>query len=195
LTPDEQFVQAAIGRMYRWMAAFAVATTVVLLVWKGGRHAGGFALGAALSILNFRWLKAGVEMLTTAFGQSAGGDSQAPPPDSLSEPVGEAASAAERNRPLSSRRVPASRDRGSDVSAKTAADSAGGSVARATRRKRAAVLFRFLLRYALIVAAAYVIFRSSVLSLTAFLGGLFVFVAGVLAEMIYELATGTGATD
>jgi hypothetical protein len=31
-----------------------------------------------------------------------------------------------------------------------------------------------------------------VVSLSAFLGGLLVFVAGVLAEMIYELATGTG---
>jgi len=64
-----------------------------------------------------------------------------------------------------------------------------------SHRRRRAIAAKFLLRYALIAAAGYVIFRTSVLSLGAFLGGLFVFVAGVLAEMVYELATGAGANS
>ncbi len=108
------------------MGAFAAAGSLALLVWKGPRHGGGFALGSALSILNFHWMKGAVDAL-------AG---------------------------LSARRAP--------------------------------IVAKFLLRYALIIAAGYVIFRSSVLSLSAFLAGLFVFVAGILVEMVYELATGTG---
>lgn len=129
---EEQFVGAAVRRIYRWMGACAVAFTLALLVWKGPWHAGGFAAGATLSILNFHWMKAAVDALAARSLQGA-----APRPAGVS------------------------------------------------------VLFKFVLRYALILAAGYVIFRTSVLSLTAFLGGLFVFVAGVLAEMIYELATGT----
>lgn len=119
------------------MAACAVAGTLAVLVWKGAWHAGGFAAGAALSILNFHWLKAGVDALAAHF--QGPGEQQGRPP------------------------------------------------------ARAGLVARFLLRYALIIAAGYAIFRSSALSLPAFLGGLLVFVAGVLAEMVYELATGTGA--
>lgn len=131
LVSDEQFVDRALLRMYRWMAACAVLVALVLLIWKGAWHAGGFAVGAVLSILNFHWLKAAVDGLA---GHVA------------------------RRKPVGTRRLVA----------------------------------KWLLRYALIVAAGYVILKSSVVSLYAFLGGLFVFVAGVLAEMIYELATGTG---
>lgn len=126
LTADELFIASAVRRMYRWMALFVAAGAAVLLAWKGAWYAGGFAVGGALSVLNFHWLKSAVDAL------------------------------------------------GSDA------------------RGRGVVVAKFLLRYALIVAAGFVIFQSSALSLSAFLGGLFVFVAGVLAEMIYELAAGTG---
>jgi hypothetical protein len=145
LTPDEQFVEAAVRRIYCWQAAFATGITFGLLAWKGWWTAGGFAVGAALSILNFHWLKQGVDALAGHF--------------------------------------------------QPAPAEAGGVPALPGGRRtlgRTALLVRFVLRYALIVAAGYVILRSSVLSLTAFLGGLLVFVAGILAEMIYELATGTG---
>ena len=117
--------------MYGWMAACAVLVALALLIWKGAWHAGGFAIGAVLSILNFHWLKAAVDGLAAHVG---------------------------RHKPVRTRRLVA----------------------------------KWLLRYALIVATGYVILRSSAVSLSAFLGGLLVFVAGVLAEMIYELATGTG---
>jgi hypothetical protein len=48
------------------------------------------------------------------------------------------------------------------------------------------ILLRFLLRYALIAAAAYVIFRVSVASLYALLGGLFLPVAAIGCEAAYE---------
>ena len=120
-------MDAALRRIYRWMGAFAAAGSLALLAWKGPWHGGGFALGAALSIVSFHWMKGAVDALA-GFSQ-----------------------------------------------------------------RRGRVVARFLLRYALIAAAGYVIFRTSLLSLSAFLAGLCVFAAGVLAEMIYELAAGTGA--
>ncbi len=49
------------------------------------------------------------------------------------------------------------------------------------------VLARFLIRYLLIAIAAYVIFRVSVGSLYGLLAGLFLPVAAILGEAIYEL--------
>lgn len=141
MTADEQFVAAAIRRLYWWMAAFSAAATAALLLWKGWWYAAGFAVGASLSILNFHWLKSGVDGLV-AFSRPAAQTEQ------------ETEHARQRGRGL---------------------------------------VARWVLRYALIVAVGYVIFQSSAVSMTAFLGGLFIFVAGVLAEMIYELAAGTGA--
>ncbi len=123
---EQQFLDAATARLYRWMAAIGVAGAVAVLIWRGPRWGGGFAAGAALSVLNFHWLKGSVDALA---GVSA---------------------------------------------------------------RRNTVVARFLLRYALLIAAGYAIFASSVLNIWAFLAGLFVFVAGVLAEIAYELATGTG---
>lgn len=134
MTNDEQFVAAAIRRMYLWMAGFAVTAAIALLAWKGWWYAGGFAAGAALSILNFHWLKAAIDGF-----------------------VGLAVAAP------------------------------------APRPDNSVLIVKWVLRYALIAAVGYVIFRSSAVSMIAFLGGLFIFVAGVLAEMIYELAAGTGA--
>ncbi len=48
------------------------------------------------------------------------------------------------------------------------------------------VAARFLLRYALIALAAYAIFRVSKDSLYGLLGGLFLTVAAILCEAVYE---------
>ena len=61
-------------------------------------------------------------------------------------------------------------------------------------KKRAAraggSVIRFVLRYALIGAAAYVIFKSSFVSLGAFFLGLFLFVGAILVEVAYEIYLG-----
>jgi ATP synthase I subunit len=49
------------------------------------------------------------------------------------------------------------------------------------------VVARFLLRYALIALGAYVIFRVSRESLYGLLGGLFLTVAAILCEALYEV--------
>jgi hypothetical protein len=49
------------------------------------------------------------------------------------------------------------------------------------------VVARFLLRYALIALGAYVIFRVSRESLYGLLGGLFLTVAAILCEAVYEV--------
>lgn len=138
MNSEEQFVSAAVRRIYLWMGAFALTLTFVLLLWKGPWYGGGFAAGAALSVLNFHWLNAAVDALASHFQRAATEGYESAP------------------------RQPG----------------------------RTLLVAKFVLRYALMIAVGYVIFRTSVLSLTAFLGGLFVFVAGVLAEMVYELATG-----
>ncbi len=56
--------------MYRWMAACAIVVALTLLVSKGVWYAGGFAAGAALSILNFHWLKSAVDGLAAHIGQN-----------------------------------------------------------------------------------------------------------------------------
>ena len=50
--------------------------------------------------------------------------------------------------------------------------------------------FRIMLRYALIAAAGYAIFKSSFVSLSAFFIGLFLFLGAVLVEAAYELYCG-----
>ncbi len=61
---------------------------------------------------------------------------------------------------------------------------------RATRssgaRSGGGIVARFLLRYFLIALVAYAIFRVSPLALYGFLGGLFLAVAAILCEAVYE---------
>jgi hypothetical protein len=42
--------------MYHWLAAVSLLGTVTAIVWQGWRAGTGFALGAALSAINFRVL-------------------------------------------------------------------------------------------------------------------------------------------
>jgi hypothetical protein len=54
-------------------------------------------------------------------------------------------------------------------------------------RPAGAVWVRFVLRYALIGLVGYAIFKSSFVSLGAFFLGLFLFIAAILAEIVYEI--------
>jgi hypothetical protein len=58
------------------------------------------------------------------------------------------------------------------------------------RKGSGGIVARFVLRYALIGVAAYVIFRSSAVSLAAFFVGLFVAIAAILAEVAYQIYLG-----
>ncbi len=64
-------------------------------------------------------------------------------------------------------------------------------VTRSGRAKSSAsTVVKFLLRYALVAIGAYVIFLSSRESLYGFLGGLFLAVAAILCEAVYEVVVG-----
>ncbi|HWP85978.1 MAG TPA: ATP synthase subunit I [Terriglobia bacterium] len=70
------------------------------------------------------------------------------------------------------------------------ADSAAAGPSPRHRPPVAGTVFRFLLRYALIGIAGYVIFRSSAISLMAFFAGLFVSIAATLGEIGYQIYLG-----
>ncbi len=53
--------------------------------------------------------------------------------------------------------------------------------------RSAGVVFRFLLRYLLVAAVAYAIFRISLASLYGLLAGLFLPVAAIMLEAVYEV--------
>jgi ATP synthase I subunit len=63
---DEHYLARSVGRMYVSMAVMSAAGVLALLVWQGWRWGLGFALGAAASWLNFRWLKKVVDSLAQA---------------------------------------------------------------------------------------------------------------------------------
>ncbi|MFB3829413.1 MAG: ATP synthase subunit I [Bryobacteraceae bacterium] len=119
---DPEFFDRATRRIERWITAFAVAGAAVAFLWRGWPAAGGFALGAAISWLNYRWMKRLV-------------------------------------------------------------DSLGGGPSRS--RARVAVLFG--LRYLILALGVYAILRFLAMSLPALFAGIFVAVAAVLAEIVFEL--------
>ena len=61
--PDDDFYERVTSRIFRVTLAIAVAGTMAALAWRGWRVGGGFALGAAISWINFRWLKHAVDAL------------------------------------------------------------------------------------------------------------------------------------
>ena len=63
---DEHYLDRAVERMARTMAALSMAGVLFLLIWHGWQWSAGFALGAAASWLNFRWLKKLVDSLGLA---------------------------------------------------------------------------------------------------------------------------------
>lgn len=118
----DEFFGRALARIGKLMLAMTAAGAAAGLAFGGWRWAGGFALGAAASYLNFTWLKQLVEAL-------------------------------------------------------------GGGPARG----RGSLAVVIGLRYLLLAAGAYVILNFSPFSLAGAFLGLFVPVAAVVAEILFEL--------
>ncbi len=128
ISHSESFYEGAYGRIVRLMLGSAVVLTVAALVRFGVEVGAGFAVGCAIAILNFHWLK----RVVSALAERATGTGK--------------------------------------------------------RQRSTGVVLRFLLRYLLVAAAAYAIFRVSTASLYGLLAGLFLPVAAILMEAVYEVA-------
>jgi len=128
LVPEKTLEPAlakAEARLPRWMALCAVVTFVAVLAAGRFRFAGGFALGAALAVLAYRWLHQAVAAALSA-GEGSG-------------------------------RVP-----------KT-------------------MVFKLVIRYPLAFGAVYLFYRTRLLPFEGVIAGLFVPVAGVLMECLFQL--------
>jgi dipeptide/tripeptide permease len=127
---DDSFYDRAYGRIVRFMIVLAVLLTAVLTVIFGRVVGFGFAVGSAIALVNFYWLKRVVSALAdraTRTGQ---------------------------------------------------------------RQSSSGMVLRFLLRYGVIAAGVYVIFRVSSVSGYGLLAGLFLPVGGIACEAVYELYVG-----
>jgi hypothetical protein len=124
---DEQHLARAVQRIWRVSFALGAAGTAGLLLWRGWTWGLGFALGAAISALNFHWLK----RVSVTIGST-----QAKP--------------------------------------------------------RVAVVLG--LRYVILGTVAYVILKYSAISLYAMFWGLFVAVAAVVIEILFELVYARNGT-
>lgn len=71
---DNQFFERALQRISKAMFAIGAGGAIAAAVWRGWTWGAGFALGAAASWLNFRWLKQIVDTLVAAA-------TGAPPPE------------------------------------------------------------------------------------------------------------------
>lgn len=159
--PEAELLAGTERRINQAMWALGAAGTIVCFLGGGFGWAAGFAIGALLSALNFRWMKTAVHVLAEAASSqpSSSPASEAPVPGSGGAPAGES-----RKHP-----VPAALE---DPPA---------------RRSSGGVAIRFLFRYALIGLVGYAIFKSSLISLGAFFVGLFLFIAAILAEVAYQV--------
>jgi hypothetical protein len=63
MTPDDRFYDRALERIGRGIAVFAAVGTLAALAWRGWPGAMGFALGAAVSWINYRWIRRAVGSL------------------------------------------------------------------------------------------------------------------------------------
>ena len=61
--PDDEFYERVTSRIFKVTLAISGAGTLAALAWRGWRVGAGFALGAAISWINFRWLKHAVDAL------------------------------------------------------------------------------------------------------------------------------------
>ena len=61
--PDDGFYERVTLRIFRATLAIAATGSLVALLWLGWASGAGFALGAAISWINFRWLKHAVDGL------------------------------------------------------------------------------------------------------------------------------------
>ena len=62
--PDDEFYERVTSRIFKVTLAISGAGTLAALAWRGWRVGAGFALGAAISWINFRWLKHAVDSLS-----------------------------------------------------------------------------------------------------------------------------------
>lgn len=120
MTADDRWYERAAARIVKLIAVLSATGILAAWLWRGWAWGAGFALGAVISWLNFRWWK----QLTDALGGA--------------------------------------------------------------RLRRTSALF-LAFRYILLGGGAYVILRASSISLPGMLAGLFVAVAAVILEILYEL--------
>ena len=59
--PDADFYERVTSRIFKVTLVIAGAGALTALVWRGWRVGAGFALGSAISWVNFRWLKYAVD--------------------------------------------------------------------------------------------------------------------------------------
>jgi hypothetical protein len=124
---DEQHLARAVERIWKTTFALSAAGIIGLFAWRGWTWGLGFALGSAVSALNFRWIK----QLVMVLGRN-------------------------------------------------------------DARPRMAVLLG--LRYLLLGGCSYVILKYSEISLPALFWGLFVAVAAVILEILFELVYAQNGT-
>ena len=129
--PDSDFYARAERRLWWWQLGLGAAGVAAALARWGFAAAAGFGAGAAISILNFYWLKQGIDATTAA---------------------------------------------------------ASGRETPEARRKRRRLIWKFLARYLLMALAAYGILKYTRWNVAAFLAGLFLFAAAILAEICLEVA-------
>ena len=63
---DHRHLARAVERIWKAIFTLAAAGTIALWAWRGWTWGAGFALGSAISALNFRWLK----QVATAIGDT-----------------------------------------------------------------------------------------------------------------------------
>ncbi len=133
---EQALLAGAEQRIARGIWILGIAGIGACWLWGGWSWGVGFTVGAALSALNFHWMKGAVGTLA-------------------------------------------------DLASSQAVQEAAGEPPR--KPETAPVVARFVLRFALIGIAGYVIFKSSFISLGAFFAGLFLFLAAILVEIIYQV--------
>ena len=116
-------------RLIRTSLWIGVGVILLGMFWSSGVFILGFLVGASISLLNFLWLKQGINRLLSSLGGS------------LSTP----------------------------------------------RRSNRLIIFKYFLRYALIGGILYVIFRFRFLDAKGTILGLFLLVAAVIFECIYQV--------
>lgn len=124
---SDSFLDRALPRIRRFMLILMVAGIVTCLVLFRWPVTAGFAVGAAISYINQRWLERAISAL------------------------------------------------GDRITNEQSTERGG------------LIVFRAMLRYVLIAAAAYVIFNVSLAGLYGFLGGVFLPMAAVACEVAVEL--------
>jgi hypothetical protein len=179
---DPDFYTAAERRIWRFQ--FALAALGIAGAWflAGRPGAIGFAVGAAVSSINFLWLKQAVDALATKAVAGAGVPAREPANTHGSEAL------------ILSRDgdgAVVKSEAGQETEPERLGANLNEAPARLAKRKSgSAVIWKFLGRYGLIGIVAYATLRYTAWNVKALLAGLFLFVAAILAEICVEIAIG-----